>query len=239
MRQYDKLINQAAKEILAPYGMFRKGSSRIWLDDNGYFMIQTEFQPSGYSQGSYLNVGISFLWEASRGLNETLAFDYGYREAAEGKQFVRYKEGSDDEFRKEIEVFSGIALQKVLEYRQFRDMDYAKKKLTEKLRKTSKKSCFWEPYQLSMLCFLKGDFEEGKKYFYSFMEILKKSFYNGDFYIEWHEEFYNHCTETILPAITARESAQDMVLKMIKRRRDYFSSKPSYKKMNKADFLYS
>lgn len=49
----------------------------------------------------------------------------------------------------------------------------------------------------------------------------------------------NHCTETILPAITARESAQDMVLKMIKRRRDYFNSKHSYKKMNKADFMYS
>ena len=86
---------------------------------------------------------------------------------------------------------------------------------------------------------LKGDFEEGKNYFDIFMCILKESFYNGDFYIEWHEEFYNHCTETILPAITAKESAQDMVLKMIKRRRDYFNSKHSYKKMNKADFMYS
>ena len=86
MRQHDKLINLAVKEILAPYGMFKKGSFRIWLDDNGY---------------------------------------------------------------------------------------------------------------------------------------------------------YNYCTETILPAITVRESAQDMVLKMIKRWRDYFSSKPSYKKMNKADFLPS
>lgn len=110
-------------------------------------MMQIEFQPSGYSRGSYLNVGISFLWEASKGLNETLAFSYGYRVMVEGKQFTGY-EGND-------------------------------------------------------------------------------------------EEFYNHCAETILPAIATRESAQNMVLEMIKRRRDYFNRKPSYKKMNKADFCIS
>ena len=157
-----------------------------------------------------------------------------------GKQFTGY-EGNDEEFKKEMESFSRAALQKVLEYRQFEDIPipFAKKRLIEKLQKTSEDSRFWEPYHLAMLCFLKGDFEEGKNYFDTFMRILKESFYNGDFYIEWHEEFYNHCTETILPAITAKESAQDMVLKMIKRRRDYFNSKHSYKKMNKADFMYS
>lgn len=182
MRQHDRLINLAAREILAPQGIFRRGSSRIWLDDNGYFMIQIEFQPSGYSRGSYLNVGISFLWEASKGLNETLAFSYGYRVMVEGKQFTGY-EGNDEEFKKEMESFSRAALQKVLEYRQFKDMDYAKKRLIEKLQKTSEDSRFWEPYDLAMLCFLKGDFEEGKDYFETFMHILKDSFYNGDFYI--------------------------------------------------------
>ena len=75
MRQHDKIINIAAKKVLAPKGLFRKGASRIWMDDNGYFIIQVEFQPSGRSQGSYLNVGISFLWEYSKALNESLAFE--------------------------------------------------------------------------------------------------------------------------------------------------------------------
>ena len=66
------------KMTLAPEGLFRVGASRRWIDDNGYFVIQVEFQPSAYDRGSYLNVGISFLWEASEGLNETLAFNIGY-----------------------------------------------------------------------------------------------------------------------------------------------------------------
>jgi hypothetical protein len=36
MRQHDKIINMAAKKILAPHGLFRQGTSRTWLDDNGY-----------------------------------------------------------------------------------------------------------------------------------------------------------------------------------------------------------
>ena len=47
MRQHDKIINIAAKKVLAPKGLFRKGSSRIWMDDNGYFIIQVEFHQVG------------------------------------------------------------------------------------------------------------------------------------------------------------------------------------------------
>ncbi len=36
MRQHDKIINMAAKKILAPHGLFRQGTSRTWLDDKGY-----------------------------------------------------------------------------------------------------------------------------------------------------------------------------------------------------------
>ena len=88
--QHNKIINAAAKRILAPEGLFRVGSSRTWIDDNGYFVIQVEFQPSSYDRGSYLNVGISFLWETSEGLNETLAFNIGYRVNKVG--YVRIEE---------------------------------------------------------------------------------------------------------------------------------------------------
>lgn len=53
------------------------GSSRRWIDDNGYFVIQVEFQSEAYEKGSALNVGISFLWETSQGVNETLAYMFG------------------------------------------------------------------------------------------------------------------------------------------------------------------
>lgn len=52
---------------------------------------------------------------------------------------------------------------------------------------------FWEVYELALLCFLKRDFEEGKEYFDRFLQRLKASFYAGELYIGWREEFYNHC----------------------------------------------
>ena len=91
---------------------------------------------------------------------------------------------------------------------------------------------------MAMLCFLKRDFEEGKEYFNRFLQILKDSFYVGDLYIEWHEELYNHCIEQLCPELESEETAYKMVCDMIERRRNFFSSKPSYKKLKKEFTLW-
>ena len=228
--QHNKIINAAARKILDPEGLFRVGSSRRWIDDNGYFVIQVEFQPSAYGRGSYLNVGISFLWEASEGLNDTLAFNIGYRVDKAG--YASYR-GNDAVFGEKMEHFAEAALEKVREYRLFRDMDYAKEQMESQMENMPKERVFWEVYHLAMLCFLKRDFEEGKEYFNRFLQILKDSFYAGELYIEWREEFYNHCIEQLCPELESEETAYTMVCNMIERRRNFFSSKPSYKKLKK------
>lgn len=228
--QHNKIINAAAKKILAPEGLFRVGSSRTWLDDNGYFVIQIEFQLSLYDKGSYLNVGISFLWEASAALNETLAFNIGYR--VDNGGYVSY---IDDEaaFSEEMEHFAELAMNKVREYRLFRNMDYAKGQMKSRLNGISKKMVFWEIYELAMLCFLKRDFNEGKEYFNRFLKILKESFYIKGQHIEWCEELYNHCIQSLCPKLGSEDAAHKMVLDMIERRRIFFSCKSSYQKLKK------
>jgi len=78
----------AAKQVLGPLGLRRKGRSRIWLDDRGLWLFVVEFQPSGWSNGSYLNVSASWLWT---GTNH-LAFDVfnrvgGFVSAETGQDF--------------------------------------------------------------------------------------------------------------------------------------------------------
>lgn len=229
--QHNKIINTAAKKILAPKGLFRVGSSRRWIDDNGYFVIHVEFKSLAYEKGSDLNVGISFLWETSQGVNETLAYMFGC--SVNEVCYVSYT-GDDDIFTEKMEHFAEVALEKVREYRLFRDMDYAKEQMESQLNNIPKvKKGFWETYNLAMLCFLKRDFEEGKEYFNLFLKILKDSFYVGNLYIEWHEELYNHCIEHLCPELESEETAYKMVCNMIERRRNFFSSKPSYKKLKK------
>ena len=231
VEQHNKIINAAAKKILAPEGLFRVGSSRRWIDDNGYFVIQIEFKSLAYEKGSALNVGISFLWETSQGVNETLAYMFGCSVDEVG--YVSYA-GDDDIFTEKMEHFAEVALEKVREYRLFRDMDYAKERMKSQLNNIPKKrKGFWEVYNLAMICFLKRDFEEGKEYFNRFLQILKGYFYVGELYIEWHEELYNHCIQHLCPKLESEETAYKMVCDMIERRRNFFSSKPSYKKLKK------
>lgn len=89
-QSHSKLITQAACETLRPLGIVQKGRSRTWLDDQGWWIGVVEFQPSSWRRGSYLNVGINWLWNAK----DFLSFDFGSRVDDAG--FVSYE--SDEQF---------------------------------------------------------------------------------------------------------------------------------------------
>jgi hypothetical protein len=48
--QHAKIIAAAAKSALTPLGFQRKGASRIWFADKGYWLLVIEFQPSAWEQ---------------------------------------------------------------------------------------------------------------------------------------------------------------------------------------------
>lgn len=70
---HSKIINQVCREVLIPLGVFQKGASRLYLDDNDYFFTVIEFQPSTWSNGTYLNIGLTFLWN----YNQSDVLSYG------------------------------------------------------------------------------------------------------------------------------------------------------------------
>ena len=73
--QHSRLINVAARAALRPLGCVQKGRSRIWLDDQSWWVGVVEFQPSSWARGSYLNVGACWLWYEK----DYLSFDVGGR----------------------------------------------------------------------------------------------------------------------------------------------------------------
>ena len=79
---HDTIIAQTAKAALAPLGFRRKGRSRTWLADHGWWLTVIEFQPSAWSKGSYLNVATHWLWSDMG----SLSFDFGGRVT----EFVEY-----------------------------------------------------------------------------------------------------------------------------------------------------
>lgn len=104
---HSRLITEAAKKLLRPLGLAQKGRSRTWLADEGWFVIVVEFQPSGFSRGSYLNVGCNWLW----GVKRYLSFDEGNRVAG----FTRFKD--EEQFRAVAETLAQRAASEVARYR--------------------------------------------------------------------------------------------------------------------------
>ena len=119
---HSKIIKQLCKEILIPLGVFQKGTSRVYLDDNDYFFTVIEFQPSSWSRGTYLNIGITFLWEDNQ--SDVIGFGFSRQIAGRYGKFVSYE--NETQFRNEVTKLVNIAKEEILFYRKLRDIKYAK-----------------------------------------------------------------------------------------------------------------
>lgn len=155
-RTADKLIMRAARDILKPMGLFQKGTSRIWIDDNGWFLIVVEFQPSAWSQGAYLNVAISFLWEQGPGFSEALSYNIGGRE----QEHVEYA-GDDETFSQQMQEMAQQAARLVRAYRgRFATFPYAQGEVGP-YHDANSSLKVGELWNLGMFCYLYDDEKAG------------------------------------------------------------------------------
>ena len=105
------ILNARARQVLRPMGLQRKGRSRTWLDDHGWWLTVIEFQPSGFGRASYLNVGICWLWSAQP--TKYLSFDLGYRVPGAGASFE-----SEEQWHAVVDHLVHQAADEVTRYRE-------------------------------------------------------------------------------------------------------------------------
>jgi hypothetical protein len=84
MKEHEAILQRVARECFRPAGLIQKGRSRVWFDDQGWWVTMVELQPSGWDRGSYLNVGVMWLVYPY----DHAAFCDGYRQAP----FVGFQE---------------------------------------------------------------------------------------------------------------------------------------------------
>ena len=125
----NQIIKQLCKDVLLPLGVFQKGTSRIYVDDNGYFFTVIEFQPSAHAKGTYLNVALHFLWNE----RNYLSFDFPFGADARVKNFVEYQ--NDEQFAHEVSQHIQEAAKQVLIYRELQDSAIAKSYIKKWLQK--------------------------------------------------------------------------------------------------------
>lgn len=107
-----RLVTQAAREVLQPLGLRQRGSSRIWIDDHDWWLVVVEFQPSGWSQGSYLNVAAMWLWRNTG----VISFDSALASNSRVSDHVGYRD--DAQFTKAARSLAETAASQVEAYRE-------------------------------------------------------------------------------------------------------------------------
>lgn len=148
--EHGRLLQKAAQAALKPLGCFQKGRSRTWIDDQGYWAIVIEFQPSGFSRGSYLNVGACWLWYEK----DHWSFDHGYRRGA----FVEFV--SAEGFAAAAQSLAHRAAQEVQTFRHtFSDLTKVAAELC------NSPAAGWPTYHAAVAAGLVGDVEKAKSLF--------------------------------------------------------------------------
>jgi hypothetical protein len=143
MNEYERIVKNKAKEILGPMGLRQKGASRLWFEDNGWYLTLVEFQPAHGTPGTFLNVGIFFLWHKDQ---DYVSFDYGHRES----ELIKHTEN----FENELQTLVLSAQEKVLFYRRFSDLPFAKECI---MNHEFTSDDIWGVFHRAMILFLSGD----------------------------------------------------------------------------------
>ncbi|MEU8833698.1 hypothetical protein [Streptomyces sp900116325] len=140
-----RLVAAAARTRLRPLGIRRRGQSRLWLDDHGWWLALVEFPSPSWSQGSGLHVGAMWLWQ------DLDHFAFNVSERLSGTEDYR----SDEQFSPMAEDLALRAQTHVQKLRdQFPDVESVASHLAAQ---PVRRGWFWELWNAGVAAALVGD----------------------------------------------------------------------------------
>lgn len=146
-----RLLTEAAKSILRPMGLIQKGRSRIWLDDQHWWVGKVEFLPSAFSKGSYLNVGCAWLWHP-----------HAYSGYSLCQRIDRYHKFVDEEqFRLAANTLAQQAAEHVLHNRELFNDTSAVRRFYLKENAWG----IWPWFDTAIACALSGESDRARHFF--------------------------------------------------------------------------
>lgn len=102
---HQRILSRLPTDHLRPAGLVRRGRSRTWLDDHGWWVGVVALEPSGFSPGTHLRVGVT--WPFTLEADPDLALD----DARQVGPFVPHE--PDDRFAAAVERLLVAGLEEV------------------------------------------------------------------------------------------------------------------------------
>lgn len=175
---HNALIAKAAKAALGPLGCTRKGTSRTWFDDHGWWIGVVEFQPSRWAKGTYLNVGSCWLWSE----NDFLSFDDGYRV----QPFQEFKD--EVQFENVVQILAEKAKDEVLKLRErFHSIESTAAHLE---KKGASDRDIWTQFHAGISAGLTGSANDAKTHFRQALDADNRD-------IDWVLRLKSRCNELL------------------------------------------
>jgi hypothetical protein len=166
---HTKLLNAAAKEVLGPLGIIQLGRSRTWIDDRGWWVGVSAFEPSSWRRGSYLAVCVSWLWHGMEEPVYELACDVGGRlRAPHGGEFIEYE--SDEQFAPLARQFAIAAAERMQRYR---DLFATIEATAVRLKRTARDQSLEESVDSGIAFGLVGDASAAQRLFARYTDYFE------------------------------------------------------------------
>jgi hypothetical protein len=126
----NKMIKIINTKVFKPYGIKRKGESKLFIDDNGWFIILIEFESSIYVKEAFIKIGVNFNWY----LSNAFSYDIEHWESNvknKKKDFVVYTD-NEEQFVDNVDMLCKFAIEEINEYRnKFKNINDAEKVIIE------------------------------------------------------------------------------------------------------------
>jgi len=190
-----RIITQAGRDLLQPFGLFQKGKSRTWLDDHGWWVIVVEFQPSSRSSDTYLNVGISWLLFEK----DCWAFDYGINDYRD-RLSIRFL--NEAQFEQSVNRLASHAIDRVT---HFRNLFPSTRSAKEALLK-SEDHRPWGLYYTGVLVGLCGDVMTSQRYLARLLE--------EEAVADWHKAIQDQAS-ALVPCVANTQEFKTQVVRIV------------------------
>jgi len=152
---HSKIIAAAAKAELAPLGFKRRGQSRLWLKDHGFWLNVAEFKPSQWSIAVDLGNAAHWLWGGC-GFMSLNYYD-------PGGPYTEYRD--EDQFGAAVADIASTAASRAKEidakfasFEAIADYVIAKANGSERMRPS------WFGYYAGVACGILGDLDQAASF---------------------------------------------------------------------------
>jgi hypothetical protein len=177
--KHNQILNQVAKDKFLPLQISQLGKSRTWIYDSIWWVCAIEFQPSSWDRGTYLNIGVCWLWNRK----DYISYDYAVSHNPRIENFQKYL--GEDSFNEVANKTCEKACELVSTYCEFfENISCTAKKLREYCG-----DMIWDKYHCGVSSGLAKEYNLAKKTFNQLLDM------NVSF--EWEIDLQNRTTELI------------------------------------------